>query len=177
MTTRTRLSLDEFLALPGIDERRLELLDGEVYEKVSPRWGHGNLAGELYVLLREHGFASVEPRAIIPSSATMDASAPLPDLAFYREKRPDVFDWMREPPDIAVEVLSPGQRRPEIRAKVDAYLAFGVKSVWVFDLERETLDVYEDGSRRTLGRGDAITTSVVPGLRISLDGLLQSIGL
>lgn len=177
MTTRTRLSLDEFLALPDIDERRLELLDGEVYEKVSPRWGHGNLAGELYVLLREHGYASVEPRAIIPASASMDASAPLPDLAFYRAQRPDVFDWMREPPDIAVEVLSPGQRRPEIRAKVDAYLAFGVQSVWVFDLERQSADVYEHGSRQTVTRNDAITTTVVPGLRIPLDDLLRSVGM
>jgi hypothetical protein len=31
------MSLEEFLALPDIDERRLELIDGQVCEKISPR--------------------------------------------------------------------------------------------------------------------------------------------
>ncbi|MCA9829991.1 MAG: hypothetical protein R3B97_05490 [Dehalococcoidia bacterium] len=44
MARKTRLSLDEFLAMPGIDEQRLELIDGEVVEKVPPRWGHGRIA-------------------------------------------------------------------------------------------------------------------------------------
>ena len=34
MVTQTRMTLEEFLALPGIDEQRLELIDGEVYEKM-----------------------------------------------------------------------------------------------------------------------------------------------
>jgi Uma2 family endonuclease len=39
-----RMTLQEFRAIPGFDERRLELIDGEVYEKPLPRWGHGKLA-------------------------------------------------------------------------------------------------------------------------------------
>lgn len=173
MATKTRVSLDEFLALPGIEERRLELIDGEVCEKMSPRWGHGTLAGELYVLLREYGFPSIEPRAIIPGNADFDDSAPLPDLAFYRENPPEAFDWMRHPPDVAVEAISPGQSRREMRAKAELYVRFGVPSVWVFDLERETVDVYENGARRTLAGDDRLETAAVPGFSVVVSSLFD----
>ena len=79
MGTAVLTSLEEFLADPEIDERRLELIDGEVYEKPMPTWGHGTLALEIGTALREHGFASVEPRAVIGAVASFDASSPIPD--------------------------------------------------------------------------------------------------
>ena len=85
MTTKTRLTLEEFLRMPDIEERRLELIDGEVYEKMSPRWGHSSLAVELAIALKPFGFVGVEPRA--------------------GEKRPDALGkpWQRlEPPFVDV---------------------------------------------------------------------------
>jgi Uma2 family endonuclease len=175
MTTIMRLSLEDFLAMPGIDEQRLELIDGEVYEKVSPRWGHGHLVIQLGHLLLPFGVASAEPRAIIPGGQDYSDSAPIPDLSFYGDNPPAPDDWMRRPPDVAVEVLSPGQGRRDMRAKVDLYLRFGVGSVWVFDLQRESVDIYEGGSRRTLGNADTLTTPVVPGLAIDLGTLFDKV--
>jgi Uma2 family endonuclease len=82
---------------------------------------------------------------------------------------------MHRPPDIVVEVLSPGQGRRDARAKVDIYLRFGVRSVWVFDLQRESVDVYEDGGRRTLTAAEPLTTTVVPGLAIDLGVLFEAL--
>ncbi|MGD9933320.1 MAG: hypothetical protein AB7T37_06330 [Dehalococcoidia bacterium] len=39
MTGRARLSLEEILAMPGLDEQRLELIDGGVVDKASRRLG------------------------------------------------------------------------------------------------------------------------------------------
>lgn len=164
MATRTRLTLDEFLALPGIDERRLELIDGEVYEKVSPRWGHSRIALKLGTLFDTIGFAGVEPRAIIPPGGSDGPSAPLPDVAFYRTDPPEDDEWMTRPPDIAVEIRSIGQSRRDVRAKVDLYVRFGVPSVWVVDLESEEIEIYEAGQRRILSGSDEVTTSHAPGL-------------
>ena len=47
-----------------------------------------------------------------------------------------------------------------MRAKVDVYLAFGVPVVWVFDPERETVDAYDEGSRRILSGENVLTASV-----------------
>ena len=161
--------------MPGIDERRLELIDGDVCEKVSPRWGHATLAGELYAILRRYGSAGVEPRAIIPRGRDLDDSAPLPDVAFYRHNPPPPDDWMRTPSDVAIEIISPGQSRREMRLKVDVYLSFGVRSVWVFDLERESVDVYEDGARHTLAGADVLESKAVPELRVAVGELFDAV--
>ena len=169
----TRISLDEFLAIPGFDERRLELIDGEVYEKPVPTWSHGTLAGELYVEMRPFGSAAVEPRAIIPAIGNQGPASPVPDFAFYRRGLPLPSDWMRSAPTVVGEVLSPGQTLRDLWAKIDAYRAFGVQSVWVFDIRRRIVDVFEGDRRRTLGDGDLLETTAVPGLSIDLTNLFN----
>jgi Uma2 family endonuclease len=175
MTTATRVSLQEFLARPDIDEARLELIDGEVVEKPMPNWGHGRIAYLVARALDSLGYPSVEPRAIIPGGPDRDGSSPIPDMAFYLEEPPDEREWMTRPPDIAVEVLSPGQSRTEMRAKVDLYRVFGIRSVWVIDPERRSIDIYEDGSRSTYTGDDPIHCTVVPGLSLTVSGLFASI--
>ncbi|MEX0783403.1 MAG: Uma2 family endonuclease [Dehalococcoidia bacterium] len=182
MTTSTRLTLEEFLAMPDIDERRLELIDGEVEEKMSPTWDHGELTIVLGELLRRMGRAAAEPRAIIPESDTRAGSSPLPDLAFYRSRRPGAGEWMESPPDLAVEILSPNQIRTTVRAKVDLYRSFGIPVVWVFDLERRSVDIYEnrdgDGGRRvTVSGEELVTASTVPGFAHSAESLLTEAGI
>ena len=76
MAIATRLTLEEFTAIPGFDERRLELIDGELVEKPLPTWEHGRAAGELYVATRAYGSGAVEPRAMIPETARGEASSP-----------------------------------------------------------------------------------------------------
>ncbi len=173
MTTRARLTLDEFLAMPDIDERRLELIDGEVYQKMSPRWGHSRVAAKLASWFSEIGYAGVEPRAIIPPGVADGPSAPLPDVAFYRSDPPADDEWITRPPDVAVEIRSLGQSRRDIRAKVDLYLRFGVPSVWVVDLESNEVEVYEDGVRRVLSGADVVESRHAPGLRFGVADLFK----
>ena len=102
------MTLDEFLAMPGIEERRLELIDGEVHEKASRRWGHARMAGLVGQLLNTVGHAAAEPRAVIRGTANFGPSSPLPDVAFYRSAPPADDEWMTRPSDVAVVILSPG---------------------------------------------------------------------
>jgi Uma2 family endonuclease len=176
MVTKTRLTLEEFLAMPEIDEQRLELIDGEVYERMAPRWGHGFIAGEFYAILREYGAASVEPRAVIPGSGNLEGSAPIPDVAFYRTGWPAADEWMTLPPDIAIEVLSPGQRLPDIRSKIEAYLAFGIREIWIVDPRSRTVEVFAGTARVRFSDKETLTTPVVPGLRISLAEFFERAG-
>jgi Uma2 family endonuclease len=92
-----------------------------------------------------------------------------PDVAFVRAERmpatgiPDGF-WPG-PPDLAVEIRSPGDHLPKIGAKVRDYLARGVLLVWVVDPKAKTVTVHHGESQAvTLGMDDEIDTSdVVPG--------------
>lgn len=175
MTTKTRLTLDEFLAMPDIDGR-LELIDGEVYEKVSPSWGQSELASELVIALRPFGFVGVEPRAVIDGGPSWAPSSPLPDLALYKSARPKPEEWMTRPPDVVVELLSLNQSRSEMRSKASVYVNFGVPCVWVFDLERQTVDVYENGDRKTLMPTDTLRCATLPGFSEQIGDLFARAG-
>jgi Uma2 family endonuclease len=174
MAIAARVTLEDFLKDPQIDERRLELIDGEVCEKPMPTFEHGTLAGELYAALRTFGYASVEARAIIPAVQRFDASSPVPGVSFYRDRRPPPGDWMRFPPHVSIEIVSPGQSRLELRAKIELYLAFGVESAWIVDPERRAIEVHEAGTRRVFADGETLTTPAVPGLSLDVSALFDS---
>ncbi len=176
MATKTRLTLEEFLRMPDIEERRLELIDGEVHEKAARPWGDGALVGELGSALHSFGFVGLAPRAIIPEAPSWGPSAPIPDLALYKTNRPKSDEWMTAPPDLVVELLSIGESRTEMRAKASIYLGFGVPCVWIFDLERQTVDVYEGGDRRTLTATDTLSCETLPGFAERIGELLARAG-
>ncbi|MCS7272704.1 MAG: Uma2 family endonuclease [Fimbriimonadales bacterium] len=70
-----------------------------------------------------------------------------PDVAFIRKERlpeeepPKGFS--RVVPDLVVEVVSPDDSYNKVRAKVREWLAGGVQIVWVVDLERRVVEVWQ----------------------------------
>ena len=101
-----------------------------------------------------------------------------PDVAFLSAERaraiadPDAFAVV--PPDLVVEIVSPGDRRADIRHKVDQYLTFGVRSVWVLDPRRRRLEQHRNGeSARVACDDDAeVEDPVLPGFGAKLGELL-----
>ena len=175
MAIATRLTLEEFTAIPDFDELRLELIDGELVEKPLPTWDHGRAAGNLFRLTFHLGSGAVEPRAMIPPQGMDAASSPVPDFAFYVDKPPADGKWMVDPPTVAAEVLSPGQTHRAMQKKVDLYLTFGVQSVWVVDLEGETFEVFERETRRLWRATETLTTACVPDLAIDLAAYFREV--
>lgn len=56
--------------------------------------------------------------------------------------------FLRKPPYIVVEVLSPDDRSRDLDDKIDDYLAFGVENIWVIDPGRSRVTVWtRDGGR------------------------------
>ena len=73
--------------------------------------------------------------------------------------------WPAVAPDLAVEILSPSNRRPAVREKVREYFAAGARLVWVVDPETRTAMVYAGNLRGTeLDEAETITGGdVLPG--------------
>ena len=113
MTTTGTLTLEQFLALPET-EPASEYIDGEVVQKTMPTWGHGViqrlLSFVLTVYLRTHpaGDAGSEIRCIFgPPGAERTY---VPDYVFVVAARlQGEAGPFRGAPDLAVEILSPGQ--------------------------------------------------------------------
>jgi hypothetical protein len=68
-------------------------------------------------------------------------------------------------PELAVEVLSPGNRHTDLRENIPQWLDAGTRLVWVVDTEARTVAVHAPGADPVLLRaGDVLTGGdVVPG--------------
>jgi Uma2 family endonuclease len=141
-----------------------------------PGISHGAVECNVAVLLanhvREHGLGRVLTGDSGYLTRGDDRTVRAPDVAFLSYERcpprqlPDGYG--ATPPDLVVEVLSPGDRRGEVERKVREWLRFGVDMVWVVDPRerRVRVSTYEEtsllGAGDTLAGGDVLPAFAVP---------------
>jgi len=129
-------------------ERVCELVDGILVEKPAGFY-ESTLAGLLltainnYLEKRPLGIATGEkgPLWILPRRMRM------PDVAFVRwEKFPSRRiprkKTPRRAPDLAVEILSPGNTKAEMELKLQEYFRAGVRLVWYVDAKTQTARIF-----------------------------------
>ena len=183
MTTTTRMTADELMAMPK-DGYKYELIDGELVRMSTG--GEHSLIGALFVTyLNVH----VMPRQL---GAVMGADVGFlvqqepptvlsPDASFVRTDRfpsPEVrHRFWPLAPDLAVEVVSPSDRPAEVAAKVARYQALGVPLVVVVDPRTRTVEVHALGEPvRRLGEGDVLDGgAVLPNFRVPVADLFPEL--
>jgi Uma2 family endonuclease len=99
-----------------------------------------------------------------------------PDVAFVRADRVPAAPlpgFFQGAPDLAVEVLSPGDRASDLLAKVEDWLRAGCQAVWVVDPSRQTVSVYRAGESITVYRApDTLRGGkILPRFSMRLSGL------
>ncbi len=74
------------------------------------------------------------------------------------------------PPDLAIEILSPGNTRKEIAKKLKVYFRSGVKLAWVVNPRKRTVQVYSSPHDFTeLGESDRLDAGdILPGFSLSI---------
>lgn len=149
MAVKTRMTLDEFLALPET-EPASEFAHGEVTRKPMPNYLHSLLQAALVVVFSEYFKRARVDGVVLPElrHANRDEErAFLPDIA-VRVGAKAHPDWesargtLDDMPDIAIEILSPDDRPGRVADKLAFYLRMGVPLVWLVDPEERRVDVY-----------------------------------
>ena len=164
------------------DDYRYELVEGRVIQMSPVGCQHGAVVVQLMFLLKRH-LQNSKQGAVFTEVGFKLASKPdtvrAPDVSFVAKDRmpsPVPRGFFQGPPDIAFEVLSPGDRPPDVRTKVDEYLSRGVPLVVVVDPESRTVTWWRPGvapvTSRTpedlLDLGD-----LMPGFRCRLQDLFE----
>ena len=144
---------EELLCLPD-DGFRYELVKGELIKIAPPGWEHGILAARLATLLdqyvRAHGLGAVAVEAGYYLARDPDTVRG-PDVSFVSRERippeggPKGF-WSGAP-DLAVEIISPGDTAEEVMARVSDYLRAGTRLVWVVQPATKTVTEYRSFSQ------------------------------
>ena len=138
-------TVEDYFALP--DERRVELIDGVIYDMASPNLIHQTIAMEICVRLRE--YIQKKKGNCIPGVAPLDVQLDCdnktmvqPDVYVLCEKRKILDGRIFGAPDFAVEVLSPSTAKKDTGIKATKYAAAGVREYWIVDPKRERVMVY-----------------------------------
>ncbi|NOG52508.1 MAG: Uma2 family endonuclease [Chloroflexi bacterium] len=137
----------------GEQGRLIELIDGEVIEKVVTE-----LHGIIVLLLGYHLLKYREDKPDIRVSTEVHHRAPdggpnvyQPDIAVtLLTNALPVQDRGAVPrmPDLAIEVWSPTNSLVSLRKKAEYYLAHGTQMVWIVNPKKRLIDVYRAGRRR-----------------------------
>lgn len=170
------MTVEEFAALPDNGAIQ-ELVEGCVLSEPLPQRRHGRAVARIAALLegfvRERDLGSVYAGDAGFILARSPDTVRGPDVAFVSKKRTVLLEadedgFLLGAPDLAVEVLSPGDRAGRVREKVADYLAAGTLVVWVVDPARERVTVYRAlFSPTILRRGEEVEGGdVLPGFRV-----------
>ena len=157
---------------------RYEILDGELVVSPAPNTRHQELVLRLtdQLLARVHkpglGRLILSPFDVKLS----DTDVYEPDLLVVL---PEHWHRITEthldgPPDLAIEVVSPGSARRDRRGKLRRYELHGIREYWIVDPQGNVVDqhVLTAGAYRHVGRfADAIRMHVLPGVQLDLTAI------
>lgn len=174
MATTDVLTADDLLAM-GKDAP-YEVIRGELRE-VSPTSAESSFFGLSigslilqFVAPRRLGLVTGSDGGYVLFDHPLTIVAP--DVGFVRRSRiPSDFTfdhYLPVPPDSAVEVASPSDRRADVVGKAALYLEAGVPLVWVAWPMRQVVDVFRpDRPVQELGVGAVLDgEEILPGFRL-----------
>jgi Uma2 family endonuclease len=166
--TGTAVSLDEYLST--IYDSDCEYVDGELIERNMGESDHSALQGIILALLynrrREWGI-HVFPELRVQVAPTRYR---IPDICVTTQKARGRI--LREPPFLCIEILSPEDRVSRMELKIDDYLAFGVRHIWLIDPRRKKAWSYTSEGKR---ESSTLLTTSEPHLTLSLDEVFAAL--
>ena len=161
------LTAEEFYELPDAPHGgKMELICGRVVTNMPVGAKHGKYAGRVYSRLERfienNDLGEIGLEAGFRLSRNPD-TVRAPDVHFVRrDKLPDGLPdgFFPISPDLAVEVVSPGDTERELAEKLGQYRDAGVARSWVVRPERRSITVhYHDGTVNTFKDGDTLDTN------------------
>ena len=167
---------------------RTELVNGKVKVMAPASAGHGKYSIGIGALLWIHvkkkklGVACAAETGFVLEDKTVRA----PDAAFISQSRLNAHrketgaelsmeKFWPFAPDLAVEVVSPGDRAGEVADKVRDWLKSGVRLVWVIYPRSQTIHVFTAPETMQILEADCVLTGgeIVPGFSCKVGEIFE----
>ena len=196
MVTTRRYTLADLPALPD-DDRRYDIVGGELVVRNVPDMNHGALLTELSGLLYAayqagYGLAYSSTSAValdFPAHGEGAEDVSHPDLFLLRAEREHIVGWgfVEGVPDLIIEIISPttaAEHTPE-GALWQAYERNGVPHYWTVDAATRTVRQYalvgepyvggHYGDPTILRPGDTLTSPLFPTIELPVATLFRRV--
>ncbi len=174
---RKQVTADELLRMPD-DGFRYELVRGELRRMTPAGNVHGRVAmrfaWRLARYVEENRLGVVYAAETGFKLATDPDTVRAPDVAFVSKERVEVVGEVEgfwpEAPELAIEVISPGDTYTEVEEKVFDWLDSGTKMVIIVNPSKHSATVYKSPNDITaLAESDILDgEDAVPGFRLAV---------
>jgi Uma2 family endonuclease len=186
--TSHEVTYEEFMRMPETHQH-VEVVDGVIVVMPGATFKHQIVQGKFftsldgYVTRHDLGLVIAAPADVIIRKRPK-LQVRQPDVMFFSDLRagfhaaadPDRLQEEEVKPDLAVEVLSPGQNETPLADKLADYASIQVDEVWFADQAQKSIRVLAregDGYRLAgeFGPGTRLISRVLPGLDLAVDAI------
>ncbi|MBF0506864.1 MAG: Uma2 family endonuclease [Nitrospirae bacterium] len=172
---KKRFTYEDYLKTP--DDRRYELIEGELIMTPSPVPNHQRISRKIALILEK--FVSENSLGEIfyaPLDVHLDDETVFePDILFISKERAHIIGEknIQGAPDLVIEILSETTAYNDVIKKKKIYAKFGVKEYWIADPMEKTVEIYslKDGVfilEKSFSESHILESSLLAGLNIKL---------
>ena len=179
--TRLKLTYADYLTTP--EDKRYELLAGELLMTPAPSEAHQRFQAELGYYLMTFTKSRGLGRIYFSSTDVVlsDIDVVQPDLLFVSNERAHIITpaGVQGAPDLVVEILSPATAERDKGYKRALYARNGVKEYWIVGTDAGAITVLllgDDGYEvvGTFGEGDTLSSPTLEGFRLEVNDVFGS---
>src|SRR5438105_83946 len=174
-TSSVKFTYHDYLQLP--EDRRYEIIDGELFLTPAPGTRHQRISARLQYLLtrrvRETGEGEIfnAPCDLLLS----ETDVVQPDLLFVARGRNRIVEekYVSAAPDLVIEILSESTAKRDCGIKAKLYERTGVKEFWIVDPREKTVEIFRRDEHRFVpharfGASETLRTPTFPGFEMLL---------
>ena len=166
-------TVEDYFKIP--DERRVELIDGVIYDMTAPFSVHQMIQGEIFytisTFIKKKGgkcIAGIPPFDVLLDAGRPDENRTMvqPDIIVVCDRSKVTRARIEGAPDFVVEILSPATRKKDAFIKLHKYEDAGVREYWMVDPDKKKIikyvfDCEEDDIYPTIyGFGDKVPVAI-----------------
>ncbi len=173
---KIKFTVNDYMTTP--DDKRYQLLDGELILAPSPTMNHQTIALRLATMLHqfvlEHSLGQVwfAPLDVVLSNYDVVQ----PDILFVSNERANIITEanIQGAPDLVVEILSPGTAQYDRGYKRTLYSRHGVREYWLVDPDAKTVEILTESDEgftvtATYHRGEALFSVLLEELSVDIN--------
>lgn len=144
-------TIRDYYNLP--DDRRVELIDGVIYDMGAPYYIHQLVISSILYQLMKYAEHSGHECDVLASPVDVqldcdDRTMVQPDIVILCNQKKNINRCIYGAPDFVLEVLSPSTRRNDLVLKLNKYMNAGCREYWIVDPFNYTVMVYDFEHKR-----------------------------
>ncbi len=165
-------TVDDLAQLPD-KGCRYEIIQGELFVSRSPHFRHQNAADNICTALKNWSRETERGYVFSGVGVFFDLDeAVIPDVVWIRRESLDTImdtaGHLTAAPDLAIEVISPGDGARDQKTKLELYSRRGVQEYWILDRIAQEIEVYRRGNDglqyvAVVTGGEILTSPMLPG--------------